>query len=82
MDPENKERKKEKKKSQKVYFSEKFNDPFVVYFEERTHACACVCMVENNEKHSKIMNKYLYYHAYKRLIKKNEEKSLLVQDWD
>ena len=27
---------------------------FVVYFDQRTHACACICMVENNQKHSKI----------------------------
>ena len=23
---------------------------YVVYFDQQTHACACVCMVENDEK--------------------------------
>ena len=27
----------------------------VVYFDQQVHACACVHMVENNEKHLKIM---------------------------
>ena len=39
-------------------------------------------MVENDEKHSKIMKKYLFYHVYERLMKKNEEKSLLVSNWE
>ena len=26
----------------------------VVYFNQRTHACACVCMVENDWKHKKM----------------------------
>ena len=25
----------------------------VVYFDQRMHACACICMVKNNEKHQK-----------------------------
>ena len=25
----------------------------VVYFNRQTHACACICMVENNERHYK-----------------------------
>ena len=29
----------------------------VVCFDQRMHACSCICMVENNEKHSKIMKK-------------------------
>ena len=29
----------------------------VVYFDQRTHACACVRMVENDKKHSKIIKK-------------------------
>ena len=28
----------------------------VVYFDQRTHACACVCMVENNKNYFKIEN--------------------------
>ena len=32
----------------------------VVYFGQRTHACACVCMVENNQKHSKMTKKYFF----------------------
>ena len=43
-------------------------DKLIVYFDLRTHACACVHMVENNEKHSKIMKKYLFYHAHERLM--------------
>ena len=27
---------------------------FVVYFDQRMHACARICMVENDQKHSKI----------------------------
>ena len=30
---------------------------FVVYFDQRTHACACVRMVENDKKHKKMMKK-------------------------
>ena len=30
---------------------------YVVYFNQRMHACACNRMVENNEKRSKIMKK-------------------------
>ena len=29
----------------------------VVYFHQQAHACACICMVENDQKHSKIMKK-------------------------
>ena len=36
----------------------------VVYFDQQTHAYACIHMVENDEKHSKIMKKYLLHHAY------------------
>ena len=25
--------------------------PYAVYFDQRMHACACVCMVENDQKH-------------------------------
>ena len=32
----------------------------VVYFDQQTHACACVHMVENNEKCLKIINKYFF----------------------
>ena len=28
----------------------------VVYFDQQTHACACVRMVEKDEKHEKIPN--------------------------
>ena len=37
-------------------------------------ACACVCMVENNRKHSKIMKKYLFHHAQRGSCKAHEEK--------
>ena len=33
---------------------------FVVYFDQQTHACACICMVENDEKHLKSWKKYLF----------------------
>ena len=29
---------------------------YVVYFDQQTHACACVRIVENDQKHKKIMN--------------------------
>ena len=32
----------------------------VVYFDQRTHACAYIHMVENNEKHLKIIKKVLF----------------------
>ena len=56
----------------------------IVYFDQRTHACARVRMVKSDRKHSKIMKKYLFNHAYERLMymKKNEEKSVLVSDWE
>ena len=47
----------------------------VVHFDQQTHACACVRMVENDEKHKKMMKKYLLVHAHERLAKKKEEKS-------
>ena len=28
-----------------------------VYFDQPTHACVCICMVKNEEKHKKIMKK-------------------------
>ena len=40
---------------------------FVVYFDQRTHACACLRMVENNQKHKKMIKKYIFLHAYERL---------------
>ena len=58
----------------------------VVYFNQKTHACAWVRMVEINWKHWKMMKKVPFpsytREAHKRLTKKNEEKSLLVSDWE
>ena len=58
----------------------------VVYFDQRMHACACVCMVENDQKHSKMSKKVPFssctQEAHERLSMKNEEKSLLVSDWE
>ena len=34
---------------------------FVVYFDQQTQDCACVGMVENNSKHSKIMKQVPIY---------------------
>ena len=51
----------------------------VVYFNQQIHACSCIRMVENNEKHLKIMKKYLFYHEHQRCIKKNEEKKFVGQ---
>ena len=40
----------------------------LVYFNQQTHACACVCMVENNEKCLRIIKKYpckpMHKHAF------------------
>ena len=33
------------------------NNMSVVYFNQQTHACTCVRMVNNNEKHWKMMKK-------------------------
>ena len=50
-----------------------------MYFDQQTHACACVRMVENDKKHSKMMKKVLFLlfarEAHVRRMKKNEEKS-------
>ena len=50
------------------------------------HAFACVRMVENDQKHSKMSKKVPFSscvrEAYERLTNKNQEKSLLVSDWD
>ena len=58
----------------------------VVYFDQQTHACACVRMVENNNKHLIMMKKVPFssctQEAHERLTKKNKEKSLLVSDWE
>ena len=58
----------------------------VVYFNQQMHACACVRMVKNNEKHSKIIITVSFSlcarEAHVGLIKKKEEKSLLVSDWE
>ena len=55
---------------------------YVVYFDQRMHACSCVSMVENDKKHLKIMKKVHFpsctQKAHVRLIRENEEKSLLV----
>ena len=40
----------------------------VVYFDHRTHACACVRMVENDQKYKEMMKKYLFLHAHERLM--------------
>ena len=42
---------------------------FVVYFDQRTHACACVRMVENDQNHCKMSEKVLFHHAYERLTR-------------
>ena len=58
---------------------------YAVYFDQGTHACACLRMVENDQKHKKIMKKVPLYHAgeaHVRLTKKNKEKSLLVSHWE
>ena len=33
---------------------------FVVYFDQQSHACACVRMVENDHKHKKMMKKVYF----------------------
>ena len=53
----------------------------VVYFDQGMHVCACVHMVENDEKHWKMMKEVPFpswaQEANVRLMKKNEEKSLM-----
>ena len=34
---------------------------FVVYFDQQMHACACVRMVENDQKHSKMSKKSIFF---------------------
>ena len=49
------------------------NTTFVVYFDQRTHACACVRMVENDQNHSKMSKRVLFSscvrEAYERLTR-------------
>ena len=49
----------------------------VVYFNQQMHACACIQMVKNDNKHSKKMNKVPFStcarEAHERGMKKNEE---------
>ena len=52
----------------------------VVYFDQRMHDCACVRMVENNRKRSKIIKTYFFScvrEAHVRL-KRNVNKNILV----
>ena len=50
----------------------------VVYFNQQTHACACVHMVENNEKRYKIVKKVLFswypQETQVRLMQQHKEK--------
>ena len=41
-------------------FEDSRKELFVVYFEQRMHACPCVCMVENNKNCSKIIKNILF----------------------
>ena len=54
----------------------------IVYFDQRLHACPCFCLVEYNEKHSKIIEKVYFsscpQEAHIRLMLKKEEQRLLV----
>ena len=51
----------------------------VVYFNQQTHACACIHMVKNNEKHLKITKKYAQETLVRlRLMQEQEEKCSLV----
>ena len=51
----------------------------VAYFGQQMHACACVCMVENNGKHTKIMKKCLFHHTHERLRKGSWRKKFVGQ---
>ena len=59
---------------------------FVVYFDQQMHACACVRMIKNDEKHCRMMKKVPFpscpQEAHVRRMKKNGEKSLLISDWE
>ena len=46
----------------------------VVNFNQRMHAWACIRMVEIDEKHLKIMKKYLFHHDTRGSCKAHEEK--------
>ena len=49
-----------------------------MYFDQQTHACACIHMVENNEKRLKIIKKVLFSlyarETHVRLTQEHEEK--------
>ena len=53
-----------------------------MFFDQQMHACACICMFKNDQKHLKIIKKLPFSscipEAHVRLTKKNEEKSLSV----
>ena len=48
----------------------------VVYFNQLRHACTCVCMVENDQNHSKMSKKVPFsscaWEAHVRLTKKEK----------
>ena len=48
----------------------------VVYFNQQRHACACILMVENNEKRLKITKKYFF--IILRKIDKKYVKSMFL----
>ena len=51
---------------------------FVVYFDQQMHACACVRIVENDQKHWKMKKKVPFpscvLEAHVRLMKKTKKK--------
>ena len=46
----------------------------VVYFDQRTHARACICIVKNNQKHSKTTKSTFFIIRTSGLCNANEEK--------
>ena len=55
-----------------------FQEPYVVYFDQRTHACSRIRRVENDQKHLKMSKKVSFssfaWEAHVRHTQKNEEK--------
>ena len=50
--------------------------PYVVYFDKQIHACACVWVVENNEKDLKIKKSTCFFMHTRGSCKAHEETGL------
>ena len=59
------------------------SDPiYVVYFDQPTHACACVRMVENDQNHSKMTKKVPFLSCVREAYEQKRRKKSFSYDFD